>query len=89
MPKDHLLNKIEINKILDKFRKKNKRFKIDTKLLIFKIKKEKFKLNKKIMNYYKVQIRISLKKISQSEIKLFKIIIMDKMISMIMSKIKI
>lgn len=41
------------------------------------------------MNYYKVQIRISLKKISQSEIKLFKIIIMDKMISMIMSKIKI
>ena len=52
--------RLRINKLILRF-KKNKRFKIDTKLQIFKIKKEKFKLNKKIMNYYKVQIRISLK----------------------------
>jgi len=52
--KDHLLNKIEINQILDnRFRKKSKRFKLDIKLLTFKIRKEKFKLNKKIMKIYK------------------------------------
>jgi len=88
--KGHLHNKIEINQILDnRFRKKNWRFKIGIKLLIFKIRKEKFKLNKTIMKNYKTQIRINLIKSNLLETKHFKISTMAKMISMIMIKFKI
>jgi hypothetical protein len=88
--KDHLLNKIEINQILDnRFRKKSKRFKLDIKLLTFKIRKEKFKLNKKIMKIYKTRIKINLIKNYLWETKLFKILTMAKMILIIMIKLKI